>query len=47
MYATGTDGTDGINKTLGMKIHGKSMYKCDCQTWKHYEVRINTYYNYA
>ncbi|KAL9848467.1 LOW QUALITY PROTEIN: BTB/POZ domain-containing protein KCTD18 [Geothlypis trichas] len=28
VYATGTDGTDGINKTLGMKIHGKSMYKC-------------------
>lgn len=27
VYATRADGTDAINKALGMKIHSKSMHK--------------------
>lgn len=27
VYATRADGTDAINKVLGMKIHSKSMYR--------------------
>ncbi|KAF4799626.1 BTB/POZ domain-containing protein KCTD18 [Turdus rufiventris] len=43
VYATRTDGTDAINKALGMKIHSKSMYKREAGNniqyiWSYYSV---------
>ncbi|NWI79143.1 KCD18 protein, partial [Dryoscopus gambensis] len=43
VYATRADGTDGINKALGMKIHSKSMYKREAGNniqyiWSYYSV---------
>ncbi|KAL2302501.1 hypothetical protein Nmel_009930 [Mimus melanotis] len=43
VYATRVDGTDAINKALGMKIHSKSMYKREAGNniqyiWSYYSV---------
>lgn len=43
VYATRADGTDAINKVLGMKIHSKSMYKREAGNniqyiWSYYSV---------
>ncbi|NXC81647.1 KCD18 protein, partial [Cercotrichas coryphoeus] len=43
VYATRADGTDAINKALGMKIHSKSMYKREAGNniqyiWSYYSV---------
>ncbi|NXB64923.1 KCD18 protein, partial [Struthidea cinerea] len=43
VYATRADGTDAINKVLGMKIHTKSMYKREAGNniqyiWSYYSV---------
>ncbi|NWU23543.1 KCD18 protein, partial [Dyaphorophyia castanea] len=43
VYATRADGTDVINKALGMKIHSKSMYKREAGNniqyiWSYYSV---------
>ncbi|NXH43248.1 KCD18 protein, partial [Dicaeum eximium] len=43
VYATRADGTDAINKALGMKIHSKNMYKREAGNniqyiWSYYSV---------